>query len=91
MEAINQLHPAYIAQPIAVPHDDNGLWILKQDYELDGFQVPAGFIFDGASIPRPLWSTLGILPIGYHMPASVVHDYLYRHSYSHTVLKDGVS
>lgn len=38
--------------------------------------VPAGFIFDGASIYRPLWSILH--PMGRYRNAALIHDYLYR-------------
>lgn len=38
--------------------------------------VPAGFVTDFASVPRPLWSILP--PWGKYSPAAVVHDYLCR-------------
>ena len=38
--------------------------------------IPAGFITDGASIPRLLWPLFS--PTGKHMRAAVVHDYLYH-------------
>ena len=37
--------------------------------------IPAGFITDGASIPRLLWPLFS--PTGKHMRAAVLHDYLY--------------
>jgi Protein of unknown function (DUF1353) len=37
--------------------------------------VPAGFLTDGASIPRPLWSVLE--PFGPWFPAAIIHDFLY--------------
>lgn len=37
--------------------------------------VPAGFVHDNASIPRPLWSLLP--PHGLYGKAAIVHDYLY--------------
>ncbi|EGB99542.1 MULTISPECIES: DUF1353 domain-containing protein [Pseudomonas] len=36
--------------------------------------VPAGFITDGASVPRPFWSM--IPPWGTYGQAAIVHDYL---------------
>lgn len=69
-----------IPQPRAIPLNDNGEWVLTRDYKLDGFIVPKGFIFDGASIPRAFWTILNITPIGWHMPASLIHDYLYRNT-----------
>jgi hypothetical protein len=42
--------------------------------------IPAGFEHDGASIPRFLWSCLGLTPAGLISAAAVAHDALYRHS-----------
>ncbi|PWG61755.1 DUF1353 domain-containing protein [Spiribacter halobius] len=39
--------------------------------------VPAGFVTDGASIPRALWPIVGH-PMGRYWPAAVVHDHLVR-------------
>ena len=39
--------------------------------------VPAGFVADGASIPRLLWPIVGHPMNGKHAEASFVHDYLY--------------
>ncbi len=40
--------------------------------------IPAGFIFDGASIPRTMWTMLGVTPFHPNIiiPA-LVHDHLY--------------
>lgn len=38
-------------------------------------KAPRGLYTDLASVPDPLWSILG--PIGRHLEASIVHDYLY--------------
>ena len=38
--------------------------------------VPAGFLTDLASIPRPLWNILP--PVGKYDEAAVVHDLLYQ-------------
>ena len=58
-----------------------GLWIVTRplSFWVDSmmFTVPIGFIFDGATIPRPLhwWSS----PInGWSDTAAAIHDYLYR-------------
>ena len=41
--------------------------------------VPAGFIFDGASIPRFAWSVLGVTPYDPKViAAAVVHDWMYN-------------
>lgn len=41
------------------------------------FVVPLGFVTDGASIPRALWSLIGD-PLDTYAEAAVLHDYLYR-------------
>jgi hypothetical protein len=38
-------------------------------------RVPQGMFTDLASVPKLLWSVVG--PIGRHLDASIVHDYLY--------------
>ena len=61
-------------------------WVLTDDwkYNIDGkeYVIPAGFQFDGASIPkflRPFFSPVGVLLIG-----GLVHDYAYKYK---TLLK----
>ena len=61
-------------------------WILTEDwkYNIDGeeYVIPAGFQFDGASIPkflRTFFSPVGVLLIG-----GLVHDYAYKYK---TLLK----
>ncbi len=56
-------------------------WILTEDwkYNIDGeeYVIPAGFQFDGASIPkflRTFFSPVGVLLIG-----GLVHDYAYKY------------
>lgn len=39
--------------------------------------VPRGFKYDGASVPRALWSILGVSKDGIHRAAATVHDFLY--------------
>ena len=48
--------------------------------------IPEGFVYDGASIPRLIWSPLGVTPDGLHRAATLVHDYLYinRRHFSYT-------
>ena len=38
--------------------------------------IPAGFITDGASVPRGLWNLFP--PFGKYNKASLLHDYLYQ-------------
>ncbi len=44
-----------------------------------GIIIPKGFIFDGASIPRPLWGVLS--PIGLLLIPGLIHDFGYRYDY----------
>ena len=53
---------------------------LLDDYTQAGITVPAGFIYDGASIPRPCWSLIGLSPFGRILGAATVHDWLYVRS-----------
>lgn len=43
------------------------------------FIVPAGFVYDGASSPRSLWSLSGVRPDGLIRAPALVHDYLYEY------------
>ena len=54
------------------------------DYELNGekFVIPAGFKFDGASIPKFLHTFLS--PVGVLLIGGLVHDYAYKYE---TLLK----
>lgn len=51
------------------------------------FVVPAGFVSDGASVPRPLWVLYPPFGEAYE-PAAWLHDYLYANAES--VLVDDV-
>ena len=58
-----------LTAPYTYCFEDISGWIMK-------VTAPTGFIFDMASIPRPLWSILGITPDGLHRAAALVHDFL---------------
>jgi hypothetical protein len=74
-------------QPRAHARKD-GLYVLDVAYvyETDlispvgwwAVNIPAGFVWDGASVPRLLWTLSGIRPGGRMVGPSLVHDYLYR-------------
>lgn len=49
--------------------------------------IPDGFITDGATIPRALWTF--IPPLGKHGQAAVVHDYL-REKGNVKIIEDGL-
>lgn len=46
---------------------------LLEDLLVAGYNVPAGFITDGASVPRGLWNLFP--PIGRYLVAAIVHDH----------------
>ena len=60
-------------------------WELMQDYicyfylrgQLYHLVIFKGFIYDGASIPRWLWSVLGKTPKGQHDSGTIFHDLVY--------------
>ena len=57
-------------------------WLVAQDwsYEIEGEQyvIPAGFRFDGASIPKFLHTWLS--PTGVLLMGGLVHDYAYKYA-----------
>lgn len=53
--------------------DEDFTFIESPDAE---WTAPAGFIFDGATIPRPLWTVFGDPFIGDYRRAAVIHDLL---------------
>lgn len=57
-------------------------------YEYCGnrYAIHAGFEFDGASIPRPLWAILS--PIGLLLIPGLIHDYGYRYNGIYILDKD---
>lgn len=61
-----------------VPNPRSTTYSLAQAVTLEGHDIPVHFAWDGASIPRISWTTLGFTP--FHprvMRASVLHDFLY--------------
>lgn len=80
-----------IAQPYTIPvaetRSGHTTYRVVQDYTYQWrlprhsveyrLTVPAGFECDGASVPRLLWSFVGLAPDGLLRAAAVSHDYLY--------------
>lgn len=58
-------------------------WELVENwaYEYKGhrYVIPKGFVFDGASIPKPLWFILS--PTGLLLVPGLIHDFGYRYMY----------
>ncbi len=55
---------------------DMGVFVLTKDYVTPEITVPAGQTTDGAS--RPEWAAIFIEKYDKHLPACIVHDYMYR-------------
>lgn len=57
-------------------------WRIEQTFSFTfkgtEYLIPAGFEFDGASIPRPLWALLS--PTGLLLIPGLIHDYGYRYN-----------
>lgn len=51
-------------------------FVLVEPYRYGNVRAPVGFAWDGASVPRTLW-TLGGLSPGQYLGASCIHDYCY--------------
>ncbi len=75
-----------IPQPDIRP--TTGRWYaLQDDFALtwleDGaffsLTVPKGFRSDGASVPRLLWSVIGLTPDGPIRAGALLHDFIYRY------------
>ena len=52
------------------------------------FVIPKSFIFDGASIPKYLWSSFGS-PTGVLFVPGLIHDFAYRYGYIWVKYSDG--
>jgi len=62
--------------------DDWHFTLNNQDYK-----IPAGFVFDGASIPKYFWNWLS--PIGVLLMPGLIHDYVYANEV--LLKKDGTN
>lgn len=73
-------------QPSIIPINDKEYELEKEyayEFVLNNatfrISVPKGFIYDGASVPRILWTLTGILPDGLIRAGALLHDYIYHH------------
>lgn len=70
-----------LPQPALFPIFDGGResWQLAREYSVSsiGYRIciPAGYISDGASVPRALWWYAP--PVGLYSAAAICHDWLY--------------
>lgn len=53
-------------------------WQDEKTREWWRITIPAGYPFDGASVPRICWTLTNLLPTGTHLGAAAVHDYGYQ-------------
>lgn len=67
-------------------------WMMAEDwkYKLPGRRpvivIPKDFIFDGASVPRVLWSLVS--PIGLLLIPGLIHDFAYRYDFLWAICVD---
>lgn len=52
--------------------------VWNENGEEKAYRISAGFTFDGASVPKILWSTVGHPLSPRFLEAGLRHDYLYR-------------
>lgn len=69
-----------------MPYDGCGVYEVVEPFLAwaengDTYLVPGGFVTDGASIPRWLWSVVGLHPRSPEIgQAAALHDLLYRYA-----------
>ncbi len=75
----------YAEQPAVKAVDTKNSVTLKEwrmMFSIDGVMywliIPAGFVFNGASIPRLLWTLLGLAPHGVMDGPALPHDFIYQ-------------
>lgn len=68
-----------------IPNPQTRMYKVAESVSRNGITVPAGFEYDGASIPRPCWSIIGSPFAPEFMTAAVFHDWLY---YTHTLNRE---
>ena len=66
---VRHIPPAHWWEPVR--------WELLDGVIFGGIAAPAGFQFDGASVPRWLWWLWP--PMGRYALAALIHDWLYAH------------
>ena len=78
---MNNFSVTILDQPHAEPLVSCDKMLLLSDfiYTINGvlYYIPAGFIWDGASIPRPFWEIIGSPTEPKFWAFSLVHDWIY--------------
>ncbi len=71
-----------LPQPVTTPFGGSpGLYQLREALHVGVgpflIVVPAGFVTDGATIPRVAWPLIGHPMVGRYQAAAIAHDHLY--------------
>lgn len=69
-------------------HLGNYKFRLKAPLLTPEITVPAGFVTDGASVPRLFWNI--VPPYGRYLVAAIVHDYMYETAHNYKGYADAV-
>ncbi len=67
------------AADVLVRTRDELVWFDRRVRPIRFHAVPAGFVCDGASVPRWAWTAIGHPLSGRFLRAAVLHDWGYRH------------
>ena len=51
---------------------------FRYEWDDQRITIPAGYVFNGASIPRLFWSIVGVAEFGPMDGPAAVHDYIYE-------------
>lgn len=72
----SKIHPSL--KPIAEPYDKKNYRLVEPFafYFKGTHVIPAGYIWDGASIPRAFWFSTGTPFDPVHIGPSLIHDYM---------------
>lgn len=76
--------PHFLPQPALQPIPDTEMYVLVEEYSVwlpcckRTLRIMAGFVTDGASIPRFLWRVCGHPFSPYAVAPALAHDALYR-------------
>ena len=54
-------------------------WFAEDAREWRRISIPAGYRYDGASVPRKAWTLSGLTPDGLIRGAATIHDFIYDH------------
>ncbi len=57
---------------------------ILEEFTFWEYKVPAGFVFNGASVPKAFWGLVS--PTGLLFVPAIIHDYAYQNGY--LLLKD---